>query len=137
MSDKPTPPIAPWTRPYWDAANEHRLLLQYCPQCDKHIFYPRRVCPICFGEDVEWVEASGRGRVYAYTVVRNNAPSAFLEEMPFVISVVHLEEGVSMMTNIVGCDPDSVYSGMPVEVTFEALTDAITLPKFRPASDES
>ena len=136
MTPKPTPPIAPWTKPYWDAANEHRLLIQYCLACRKHIFYPRRVCPYCFNEEVDWVEASGKGKVYAFTVVHNNAPSAFLEDMPFVIAVVHLEEGVSIMTNIVGCEPESVHSEMPVAVTFEALTDQITLPKFKPAEGE-
>jgi uncharacterized OB-fold protein len=70
--------------------------------------------------------------VYAFTVVHNNAPSAFIEDMPYIIAVVRLKEGVQMMTNIVGCDPQDVHSEMSVEVVFEKLNEEISLPKFRP-----
>jgi uncharacterized OB-fold protein len=134
MPDKPTPPIDPWTKPYWEAARAERLLIQFCPDCKKHVFYPRRRCPFCFSDHLEWVEASGRGEIYAYTVVENNAPSAFIADMPFVIAIVRLEEDVRMMTNIVDCDPAALHSQMTVEVTFEKLTGEITLPKFRPVT---
>lgn len=133
MPAKPLPPMAPWTEPYWSAARNHQLLIQQCDACGRYIFYPRRRCPTCFSAEIGWVEASGRARVRAYTVVQNNAPSAFLEEMPFVIAIVELEEGVPMTTNIVGCDPQEVYTEMPVEVVFEELTPEVTLPKFRPS----
>lgn len=132
MPDKPLPPVDPWTRPYWAGARENKLVLQFCPSCKKHIFYPRRYCPTCDSDRLEWVESPGRGKVYAYTIVRNNAPSAFLADMPYVIAIVRLDEGVQMMTNIVGCDPEEVRSEMPVEVVFEKVTEKITLPKFRP-----
>jgi uncharacterized OB-fold protein len=132
MTVKPAPPVDPWTRPYWDAARENRLLLQYCPACKKHIFYPRRSCPLCDSDHLEWAESPGMGRVYAFTVVINNAPSAFTADMPYVIAIVKLDEGVQMMTNIVGCDPNEVYSEMPVEVVFEPLNQEITLTKFKP-----
>ncbi len=74
----------------------------------------------------------GMGKVYAYSVVQNNAPSAFMSDMPFVIAIVRLDEGVQMMTNIVGCDPALVHCEMPVTVVFEKLNDEITLPKFKP-----
>ena len=133
MTSKPVPPIDAWTRPYWDAARENKLLLQYCPSCEKHIFYPRRFCPFCDSDQLEWKESSGTGKVYAYTVVCNNAPSAFIADMPYVIAIVRLDEGVQMMTNIVECNPDNVHSEMSVEVVFEKLNDEITLPKFKPA----
>jgi uncharacterized OB-fold protein len=132
MSVKPLPPVDPWTRPYWAAAREHKLLLQFCPACAKHIFYPRRYCPYCDSDQLTWVESAGIGKVYAFTVVRNNAPSAFIADMPYVIAVVRLNEGVQMMTNIIGCNPDDVQSEMSVEVVFEKLNEEITLPKFRP-----
>ncbi|MFQ5420333.1 MAG: Zn-ribbon domain-containing OB-fold protein [Anaerolineae bacterium] len=133
MIDKPTPPIDAWTEPFWTAVRQEKLLLQFCPHCREHIFYPRRYCPTCLAEDMTWVEAAGRGKVYAFTVVQNNAPSAFLPDMPFVIGIVILNEGVRMMSNIVGCDPETIYSEMPVVVTFEKLNDDMTLPKFKPA----
>ncbi|MBX7234425.1 MAG: OB-fold domain-containing protein [Caldilineales bacterium] len=132
MSQKPVPPIDPWTAPYWTAAREHRLLIQRCTVCGKHIFYPRRSCPFCFADEVAWVEASGRGQIVAFSVVQNNAPSAFAADMPFVIAIVRLEEGVQMMTNIVECELDALHSEMPVTVTFEQLTETVTLPKFKP-----
>lgn len=129
---KPVPIVNPWAKPFWDAARQEKLMVQKCQDCNKHIFYPRIACPHCFSDKVEWVEASGKGTVYSYTVVINNAPSAFLQDMPFVIAIVKLEEGVQMLSNIINCNPDDVECDMPVEVTFEKLDDEFTLPKFRP-----
>jgi uncharacterized OB-fold protein len=129
---KPIPPMNPWAEPFWAGTREGKLVIQKCADCGKHVFYPRRVSPSCFSERLDWVEASGRGTVYSHTLVQNNPPSAFIEDLPFTIAIVELEEGVRMMTNVVECDPESVYCDMPVEVTFERLTDEITLPKFKP-----
>ncbi len=132
QTHKPIPPIHPWTQPFWQAAREHRLVVQRCQDCGRNIFYPRLHCPFCLSGKLGWIECSGRGRVYTFSVVQNNAPSAFNDDMPFVIAIVRLEEGVQIMTNIVGCNPAEVRCDMPVSVTFEALDDHITLPKFRP-----
>lgn len=133
MSIIPTPPQAPWTAPFWKAAQEGVLLIQQCPSCIHHIFYPRRHCPYCGAPKVNWVQASGRGTVYSFTVVENNAPSAFLEQMPFIIAIIQLEEGVRMMSALVACDPADARCEMPVEVTFERVSGELSLPKFKPA----
>ena len=130
--NKPIPPMNPWAEPFWAGTREGRLVIQKCADCGKHVFYPRLVCPFCFSERLGWIEASGRGTVYSHTLVQSNPPSAFMEDLPFTIAIVELEEGVRMMTNIVDCDPEAVHCEMPVEVTFERLTDEITLPKFKP-----
>ncbi|MFQ5342242.1 MAG: Zn-ribbon domain-containing OB-fold protein [Anaerolineae bacterium] len=130
--NKTIPQTQPWTEPFWNAAREGRLLIQRCQDCRQHIFYPRLRCPFCLSERIDWVESSGRGAVYTFSVVQNNPPSAFAEDVPFVIAIVRLEEGVQMMTNIVGCDPADVCCEMPVQVTFEQVSDELTLPKFRP-----
>ncbi len=129
---KPAPIVNDWARPFWEAARDNRLIIQKCRDCDKHIFYPRIACPHCFSDNVEWVPASGKGTVYSYTVVEANAPSAFMNDVPYVVAVVKLEEGVQMLSNIVGCDPVEVKCDIPVEVTFEKLDDEFTLPKFKP-----
>ncbi len=129
---KPVPPIHPWTEPFWKAAREGKLLIQRCEECHRPIFYPRLNCPNCLSNQLTWIESTGRGRIYTFSVVQNNAPSAFLDDMPFVIAIVRLDEGVQMMTNIVGCDPGQVRCDMPVTVVFEKLNDEITLPKFKP-----
>jgi uncharacterized protein len=130
---KPVPVVNPWARPFWEAARKEKLIIQKCKDCGKFVFYPRIACPHCFSEATEWVEASGKGKVYTYTVVENNAPSAFIRDIPYVVAVIRLDEGVQMLSNVVGCDPREVQCDMPVEVTFEKLNEEFTLPKFRPA----
>ena len=129
---KPAPIVNDWARRFWEAANAGRLEIQKCTECGKHIFYPRIACPHCSSDKIAWVNASGKGTVYSYTVVENNAPSAFVQDIPYVVAVVKLAEGVQMLSNIVGCPPEQVKCDMPVEVTFERLDDEFTLPKFRP-----
>jgi uncharacterized OB-fold protein len=131
---KPVPIVNPWARPFWDGAREGRLMIQRCGDCSKHVFYPRVACPHCFSERLEWVQASGRGTVYSYTVVYNNAPSAFIADVPYVVAVIELAEGVRMLSNLVQCNLDELRCEMPVEVTFERLNDEFTLPKFRPVT---
>jgi len=130
--EKLVPETNTWSEPYWEAAREEKLLLQKCSDCAKHIFYPRLLCPECFSDNIEWVEASGKGKVYTYTVVTNNAPSIFLKDMPYVIAIVRLDEGVQMLTNIVDCDHEKLACDMPVEVTYRKLNDEFTLPVFKP-----
>jgi uncharacterized protein len=132
VKTKPSPIVNPWAKPFWTATREHKLLIQKCNDCGSYIFYPRIACPNCFSDNLTWVETSGKGKIYTYTVVENNPPEAFIPDLPFVIAVVVLEEGVRMLTNIVGCDPDKVYCEMPVTVVFEELNNEITLPKFKP-----
>jgi hypothetical protein len=132
LPPKPVPVVNTWAKPFWDAAREQRLLIQRCPECRETVFYPRVACPHCGCGQLDWIEASGRGSVYSYTVVESNAPSAFQADMPFVIAVIRLEEGVQMLSNVVGCDPFEVACEMPVEVVFEKRDEQFTLPKFRP-----
>lgn len=134
--EKPVPIVNTWARPFWNAAKEERLIIQQCAECGRHVFYPRIACPHCAADSLKWVEASGKGTVYSYTVVEANAPSAFLDDIPFVIAVIRLEEGVQMLSNVVGCDPDTVECDMPVQVTFEKLNDEFTLPKFKPSDGQ-
>ena len=133
---KPIPVVNPWAKPFWDAAREERLIIQQCSDCGKHIFYPRIACPDCFSDNVTWVAVSGRGTIYTFTVVENNAPSAFTGDIPYVVAVIRLEEGVQLLSNVVDCDPYTLQCDMPVEVTFDKLTDEFTLPKFRPVARE-
>jgi uncharacterized OB-fold protein len=129
---KPVPVVNPWARPFWEAARDHKLVIQKCKDCDKYVFYPRIACPHCFSDEVTWVQASGKGKIYTYSVVVSNAPSAFVQDMPYVIAVIRLDEGVQMLSNVVECKPEDVRCDMPVEVTFEKLDEQFTLPKFKP-----
>jgi uncharacterized OB-fold protein len=118
------------TKPYWDAAKEHRLVLRQCQDCRQAIFYPRSLCPHCMSDRLTWIQASGKGTIYAYTVV-HQAPAAFADSVPYVVALIDLAEGVRMMSNVVGVPPADVRIGAPVEVVFDDVTPEVTLPKFR------
>jgi uncharacterized protein len=133
MAQKPIPRPYQDSEPYWEAAKEKRLVLQQCRDCGKHQFYPRGVCSHCLGSALDWVESRGRGKVHTFTVCHRAPHPGFAGQLPFVIAVIELEEGVRMMTNIVGCDPKTIRIDMPVNVTFEEATPEITLPQFTPA----
>jgi uncharacterized OB-fold protein len=129
----PIPKPTPETKPFWDAAKQHQLRIQRCRDCAQHYFYPRPLCPHCLSRNVEWVDCSGRGRLHTF-VINYRPPRNFPLQQPFIIGIVELDEGVRMMSNIVGieADPTRLRCDMPLEVVFEDLTDTITLPKFRP-----
>jgi len=129
---KPLPVVQPWSEEFWKAAKQHKLLIQECADCNEKIFYPRKVCPECWSANLNWSEASGKATVYSHTVTMDMVEPKFMGDLPYVLTLVDLVEGVRMMTRIVDCDPEAVYIGMDVEVTFEDVTDEISLPMFRP-----
>ena len=130
---KPIPFPDGVTEKFWAAAREREtLLIQKCGACGALQFLPQALCRGCLGEDLEWIEASGRGKVYSYTVVHRAPTASFGEDVPYVVALIELEEGVRMMSNIVDIDPEAVRVDMPVEVVFDKITPAISLPKFRP-----
>jgi len=121
----PAPEPNPETRPFWDAAREGRLLIKRCAACGRPHFYPRAICPFCASDRTEWVTASGRGTVYSYSVMRR-VPA------PYALAYVTLEEGPTMMTNIVDCDLDAIRIGQRVRVVFAPTEGGPPVPMFRP-----
>jgi uncharacterized OB-fold protein len=124
----PTP--TPLSAPYWQAAREGRLVLQRCEACGKHQFYPRSICAACASERLAWSDASGRGRVKSFTVIRRAVSPAYEPEVPYVVALIELAEGPTLMSNVVGCAPEAVRIGACVRVRFDAWSDAITVPVF-------
>ena len=129
---KPIPRATPISAPFWEAVKQHRLVVQKCGNCSNVQHYPRPFCVRCADDDLDWTECSGRGTVYAFTIVRQAANPAFAEDVPYVLAVVELAEGPHLSTNIVGCAPEDVHVGMPVVATYEDVTADVTLIKFRP-----
>jgi uncharacterized OB-fold protein len=128
--DQPTIELehAPW----WEAAKEQRLLVRRCQSCGKAHLYPRPFCPTCWSADVEWEQASGRGRLYTWSLVHTNGLAPFSTRLPYVAALVDLEEGPRMMTNVVQCDPDRLACDQPMEVAWEE-EEGLVLPRFRPS----
>ncbi|BDB27520.1 DNA-binding protein [Cupriavidus sp. TA19] len=123
----PTPFKAPAEHPdnteFWAAAREGRLLLRHCDSCGKPHWYPRTLCPFCLGT-TQWKQASGRGTIYSYSVTRRAGPT------PFCMAYVTLDEGVTMMTQIVDCDLDTVRIGQKVLLRFAPSDGGAPLPTF-------
>jgi uncharacterized OB-fold protein len=130
MSDQIPMPIPDGdSRVFWEGITQHKLLIQRCDACQHFIFYPRSLCPYCFSDALSWVQAEGTGTIYSYTVV-HQAYGPFAGQVPFVVALVELREGVRMMTRITGSPPEAVRIGAPVRVIFEQVGEGLTLPYF-------
>ncbi len=132
-----TPDIDDFTRPWWDAAAEGRLLVRRCAACGRAHHYPREFCPLCWSEDVAWEQASGRAALYTWSVVHRNDLPPFGARTPYTAAVVDLAEGPRMMTEIVGCAEADLRIGMDLEVAFREEGGGVVVPVFRPAPDVS
>ena len=122
----PPPAISEETQAYGDAAGKGKLRVRKCTACGQAHHYPRTICPFCFSDKTEWVEASGKGTIYSYSVMRR-AP------VPYAIGYVTLAEGPRMLTNIVDCDLDKLKCDQPVTVVFKPTDGGPPLPMFTPA----
>jgi len=118
--------------PFLAAAKERRLVVQRCDGCGALRFPPRELCNRCLSTSASWVDVSGRGEIFSFNVMHQVYHPAFAREVPYAVIVVKLDEGPKMTSNLVDCPVDQIRIGMPVEVVFERVSDAITLPKFRP-----
>lgn len=114
-ADRPEPDA--FTRPYWEAAAQGRLLLRRCASCGRAHHYPREFCPYCWSEEVVWEQASGDAVLYTWSLVQVNDLPPFRDRLPYVAAVVDLAEGPRMMTAVVGCDPAELSVGMALHVS--------------------
>jgi uncharacterized OB-fold protein len=132
QGQRPLPEPTPETQHFWDGTKAGELRLQRCQSCSDVYFPPRPFCPACGSRSVEVFSASGKGKLFSYVIHHRPRPGF---TPPYAIAVVELDEGPRMMTNIVECEqtPEALELDMPVEVTYEAMNDDITLPFFKPA----
>lgn len=130
--DKPLPVPTPESRPYWDAARAHRLVLQRCGDCGRHWHPPSTVCPGCGSRDHDWVDSSGKGKVFSFVTYHRLYNKGWKDDLPYVVAVIELEEGARLLSNVIGIAPDDVACDMAVEVVFDDVTGDVTLPRFRP-----
>ena len=123
----PAPPMTPEVQPFFDAAKQGKLLVKRCTACNEFHHYPRAICPFCGSDRTEWKEASGRGVIYSWSVLRRANP-------PYALAYVTLAEGPTMMTNIVDCDLDKIRIGQNVKVVFKPTDGGPPVPMFTPAN---
>jgi uncharacterized OB-fold protein len=120
------PVITAESKPFFDAARRGRFLIPVCTGCGRAHWYPRAICPFCAGDKLEWREASGKGTIYTFSVMRR-------VKEPYIIAHVTLAEGPTMLTNIVACDAADVRIGQAVTVVFQDTDNGPPVPMFRPA----
>jgi uncharacterized protein len=129
---KPVPTATPTTQPYWDGTSRHELMIQRCVTTGRTFTYPRRFSPYIVGGAVEWVRASGRGRLHSYVI--NHLPGpGYKDEVPYVIGIVELDEGPHVLSNIIGVEPtpEALAIDMPLVAVWEERGD-VTIVQFRP-----
>jgi len=132
----PAPEVTPETKPFWDGVAEGRLLFPRCEDCGKAVWYPRAFCPSCGGRNVAWTEASGRGFIYSFTVIRKGS-GLYQDAAPYVVAYVELIEGPRVYTNIVDCDLATITIGQAVRVVFERTDSGAALPRFAPLAQSA
>ena len=120
------PRVLPETQRFWTAADEGRLLVKACLDCGEAHFYPRDICPHCLSERTEWRDAAGTGSVYSFSTMGKG-------DAAYTLAFVTLDEGVTLMTNLVDCDPKSVAIGSRVKVVFKPSDGGHAVPMFTPA----
>jgi uncharacterized OB-fold protein len=133
--EKPVPEPDEASASYWEGAASGQLLVTRCVP-NHHLFHPPDVaCPVCGSDELESIAVSGRGSVYSFAVVRQAFDPAYLDDVPYVVALVALDEdpSVRILTNIVETRIDDVVIGMPVEATFERRGSG-AIPQFRARS---
>ena len=120
------PEIFPENQPYWDAAAKGQLLVKKCKACGEVHHYPRDICPHCLSADTEWLQAAGTGTVYSFSTMGKG-------EAAYTLAFVTLTEGVTLMSNLVDCDPAAVVIGQAVRVVFKPSDGGHAVPMFTPA----
>lgn len=102
------------SQPFWDGLKNGIFQLQQCDACHEFIFFPRAYCTACQHDQLTWKKVSGEGEVYSFTIARTPTDPRFIDDLPYAIALVTLQEGPRMVSNIIGCDVDEVTIGMKV-----------------------
>lgn len=123
------------TRPFWDAVRDGRLTVQRCSACEKTFFRPEVACPHCFSTEWRWVDSSGFGTLYSFSIVHRAPSPAFTA--PFIFAAIDMEEGWTMFSNVIGLEPDEARIGMKLQVSFERPSAELSLPLFRPVPESA
>lgn len=122
----PAPAPTPDSAPFWAAARKGRLILQYCPACDRYQHYPRAFCTTCLSDAIEWRTSAGLGVIHSFTICHLPAHPAFADRLPYAMAFVDLDEGVRMLGQVIG----TAAIGARVRTGFEHRADGTSLPQF-------
>ena len=129
----PIPTADDESRPFFEGAREHKLVLLRCDGCGTWRLPGRERCVDCWSEEASWAEASGRGTLYTYGIMHQRYHPAFADVIPYNYALVELAEGPRLVTNIVDCPNEALRVDMPVEAVYDDVSDETTLVRFRPS----
>ena len=132
--DAPAPDARGEEREFFERCQQGQVPVQFCVACERHVFYPRAVCPYCHGGPLAWREASGRGTIHTFTI-QFRPPPGYGDE-PYVTAMVELDEGVKMMSRIMAT-PEAVFVGQRVRAAFANIGAGVRVPVFVPTDDAS
>ena len=118
------------TKPFWDAAARHVLVRQQCNACGTSFFTPQIACCKCHSQDWQWAASSGKGTIYSVTRVHKAPVPDF--PVPYALAIVALDEGWSMLSNVVNAPLQDVCIGMRVKVVFQRDWEGLSVPEFEP-----
>lgn len=139
MTERPVPVSDRTSAPFWEAARERRLVIQYCPDCEAFQHPPNPICRRCARKELRFEQVSGRGVLYTFTVSYQPFVPGFEDWVPLPVALVELEEqqGLRLLTNVLGASPDTLHVGMAMHVVFDDVGDGLVLPQFRPVEIEA
>ena len=129
---RPAPIPDEMSAPFFQGAREGKLMLQHCAGCAAWSFPVRERCPHCFAAKLTWRQASGRGSLYTFTIMHQIMNPGFASAVPYNVAQIDLEEGVRMISNVVGIDNRALTPGMKLQAVFEEVGENVSIPKFRP-----
>jgi uncharacterized OB-fold protein len=131
----PNPAASPETKPFWDAALEHRLVLQRCASCGRFRHPPRALCPWCRSFEATWDDVAGAGTLFTWSVVHQPFHPVLRDVVPYIVGIVEIDgtDGTRITTNIVDTPHDQLRAGLRVEVVWEDMSPELAVPRFRAA----
>ena len=130
----PLPIITPDTAPFWQGCQNGLLLLQRCAACAAWRYPPTPICPDCSSVEAEWIPSSRKGRIHSFVVYHRAFHTAYVDEIPYAVALVELDEGIRMLLRIVDCPLDTLAIDQTGEIHFQSVTDKISVPVFVPES---
>lgn len=128
---KPLPVLDIDSGDFWNSCRKHEMALQQCLSCKSFRYPPRPLCPFCHSLETQWNRISGKGEVYVSLVMHRSYGPGWEQDVPYNISLINLDEGIRMWSNVIGCPAEEVKIGDRVEISYDDVTNEITLPKFR------
>jgi uncharacterized protein len=126
------PNITAVNRPFWEGCGRGELLIQRCTSCSRLRYPAAAICPSCLGSESKWERVSGAGKVFSFVVFHRAYHPAWEDKVPYNVSLIELDEGPMMLSNVIGVDHETLKIGQAVQVSFDPIEHDLAIPVFKP-----